>query len=122
MLIALLTMMLLGGTPTMMLEEISRVEDSVKLLLPKGDRQKAALDVLKRMNKRTADHNKTVDKTRKQLQGALSAHGFDDQTLDNMWNEYHVARRGYQKDMIGLRFELKDRVDREEWEELFGES
>ena len=119
MLIALLMMMLLGGTPTAMLEEVSRVQDNVKLLLPKGERQKAALDVLKRMEKRTAGHNKTVDKTRKQFQGALSAHGFDDRSLDDMWSEYHVARGTYQKDMIDLRFELKDRVDREEWEEIF---
>ena len=121
MLIALLTMMLLGGTPTAMLEEISGVQDSVKLLLPKGERQKAALDVLKSMDKRTADHNKTVDKTRKQFQDALSTHGFDDRSLDDMWGKYHETRAAYQKDMIDLRFELKDRVDRKEWEQIFND-
>ena len=119
MLIALLTIMLLGGTPTAMLEEISRVEDSVKLVMPKTDQRKAALDTLKRIGKRTNSHNKQVDKTLKQLQNALSAHGVADSVLDEMWDEYHAARGNYQKDMIDLRFELKEQVSREEWEEIF---
>jgi hypothetical protein len=62
-----------------------------------------------------------VNKTSKQFQGALSAHGLDEHALNNMWSEYHAARGGYQKDMIDLRFELKDQVNREQWDEIFGD-
>ena len=119
MLIALLTMMLLGGTPTALLDDLGHVQDEVKVVMPKNDQRKAALDVLKQMEKRTKDQNKQVDGFRKGMQKLLSAHAFSTDPIDQMWGDYHDTRAAFQRDMIDLRFELKEHVSRAEWEQIF---
>ena len=121
MLIALLTIMLLGGTPSGMLVELSLIQDNIKAVMVKDDRQKAARDVVKKMEKRTKDQNKQVDKYAKRLDDALSDHDFPTAEIDKLWSKYHAVRRDYQLRMVDLRFELKEHITREEWQEIFGE-
>jgi hypothetical protein len=122
MLIALITILLLGGTPSALLVEISDIDDSIKLVMPKNDERKAALGVLKQMEKAVKAQNKQVGKSSKQLSKSLSDHDFDDSEIDQMWSEYHEARGNFQLEMIDLRFELKDHISREEWAEIFSDS
>ena len=122
MLIALLTILFLGGTPTALMGEISIVQDSVKLVMPKNDERKAALSVLKQMEKATKTQNKQVSKSSKQLANALADHEFDAVEIDRMWSEYHQARGNFQMELIDLRFELKEHISREEWADIFSDS
>ena len=57
MLIALITMLLLGGGSTSVLNYIADTRDNVKIVIPKGETQNAALDTLKALKKRTSAHN-----------------------------------------------------------------
>jgi hypothetical protein len=41
--------------------------------------------------------------------------------IEAIWSDYFEAVDEFNSDMIDLRFELKDSVTREEWEQLFGE-
>ena len=115
MLIALFTILLLNGAPSWLLVDISATQDSVKLVMPKNDERKAALGVLKQMEKATKAQNKLVGKSAKQLSKALAEHDFEAGEIDSMWSEYHKTRANFQVQMIDLRFELKEHISREEW-------
>jgi len=122
MLIALFTILFLGQTSGALLGEISDVQDSVKLVMPKNDQRKAAQGILKQMEKATEGYNKQLGKSSKQLNKALADHEFDASEIDRMWSEYHETRKSFQLKMIDLRFELKEHISREEWEEIFSGS
>ena len=47
MLIALITILILGGSNTAMLDFIAETQDEVKVVMEKDDRRKAALSTLK---------------------------------------------------------------------------
>ena len=121
MLIGLLVILLLGGTPSGMLVELSLIQDNIKAVMVKDDRQKAARDVVKKMEKRTKDQNKQVNKYAKRLDDALSDHDFPAAEIDKLCSKYHAVRRDYQLRMVDLRFELKEHITREEWQEIFGD-
>lgn len=121
MLIALLTILFLGGTPTGLMDYLADVGDEIKLVMPKNDQRKAALNVLKQMEKTTKARNKVVANYSKQLSKTLADHDYDHDEIDRMWAVYHETRSDYQMQMIDLRFELKEYVSREEWEEIFGD-
>jgi hypothetical protein len=121
MLIALFTMLLLGGTPSGMLDELALIQDNIEAVMVKDERQKAASGVVKTMEKKTEDQNKQVGKYAKQLDKALSDHDFSTVEIDELWSEYHALRRNYQLSMVYLRFELKEHVTREEWQQVFAE-
>jgi hypothetical protein len=120
MLIALFTIMLLGGTPSGMLVELSLIQDNIEAVMAKDDRRKAAQEVVKKMEKRTKDQNKQVGKYAERLDEALSNHDFSTADIDKLWSKYHSLRSNYQLRMVDLRFELKEHITREEWQELFG--
>lgn len=120
MLIGLLVILLLGGTPSGMLVELSLVQDNIKAVVVKDDQKKAARDVVKKMEKRTKDQNKQVNKYAKRLDDALSDHDFPAADIDKLWSKYHAVRRDYQLRMVDLRFELKEHITREEWQDIFG--
>ena len=71
MLIALLTILLLGGGSSVFLEFVSESEDAVKTVMAKDGRQKDALNVLKAMKKRTIGQNKQIKNRSKNSANSL---------------------------------------------------
>ena len=121
MLIALFTILFLGsGSATQLLGDIGEVQDRVKIVMPKDDQRKEALSVLKTMEKRTKSRNKMVKNTVKQMGKELEDHGVTDADIDAVWNDYVQGVGEFHRDMIDLRFELKQHISREEWQQVFG--
>ncbi len=121
MLIALFTILFLGGgSATQLLGDISEVQDRVKIVMPKDDQRNEALSVLKTVEKRTKSRNKMVQSTTKQLSKGLKDHGVTDAHLDAIWNDYVQGIDEFHRDMIDLRFELKQHISHEEWQQVFG--
>ncbi len=121
MLIALFTILFLGGgSATQLLGDISEVQDRVKIVMPKDDQRKEALSVLKTMEKRTESRNKMVKNTVKQMSKELEDHGVTDADIDAVWNDYVQGIDEFHRDMIDLRFELKQLISREGWQQVFG--
>ena len=120
MLIAIMTILFLGGSGTAMLEYIGDIRDDVKLVLPKDDRQKEALDTIKAMKKRTSARNKETKRIAKGLSKALINHDVSDAEIDAYWTEFHEDLGSYNRDLLDLRFELKEHISREEWAAIFG--
>ncbi len=121
MLIALFTILFLGGgSATQLLGNISEVQDRVKIVMPKDDQRKEALSVLNTMEKRTKSRNKMVKNTVKQMSKELEDHDVTDADIDAVWNDYVQGVDEFHRDMIDLRFELKQYISREEWQQVFG--
>ena len=120
MLIALFTIMFLGGSESATLDFIADTQDNVKLVMEKDDRRKEALVTLKAMKKRAEAHNDVVKTSSKDLNRSLGNIEDQYEEIDTTWYRYFAQREAYNRDMLDLRFELKDQLTREEWQEVFG--
>ena len=120
MLIALITILILGGSNTAMLDFIAETQDEVKVVMEKDDRRKEALSTLKAIEKRTKAHNKMVKGASKDLNKALGNDEVSNEEIDTIWHRYFAQREAYNRDMLDLRFQLKDQMTREEWQQIFG--
>ncbi len=119
MLIALITILLLGGSSTVMLDYIADTQDTVKVVMEKDDRRKEALGTLKAMKKRANAHNKMVKSASKDMNKTLSGDAVTDADIDVIWDAYFSQRAAYNQDMLDLRYQLKDQMTREEWQQVF---
>ncbi len=119
MLIALITILLLGASSTGMLNFIADTQDTVKVVMEKDDRRKEALSTLKAIEKRTEAHNKMVKGSSKDINNALADNDVTEADIDTIWYRYFAQREAYNRDMLDLRFQLKDQMTREEWQEVF---
>ena len=121
MLIALLTIMLLGGGASASLDYIADSRDAVKTVMAEDGRQKDALSVLKAMKKRAKSQNKLVRKSVKELGKLLE--GREDITAegDDILDRHLENVESYSSDMLDLRFELKEQITRDEWGQIFSE-
>ena len=119
MLIALFTLLLLGGSSTALLEYIADTRDSVKTVMAQDERQKEALNILKAMKKRTNARNKNVKRASKGLAKAFVDHDAPFDEVDAVWDGYFAEIGRYNHDMLDLRYELKEQINREEWEAIF---
>ena len=120
MLIALFTILILGGSNTGMLDFIGDTQDTVKVVMEKDDRRKEALSAIKAIKKRTETHNKMVKGSSKDLNKALADNDVSEADIDTIWYRYFAQREAYNRDMLDLRFQLKDQMTREEWQQVFG--
>jgi len=120
MLIALITILLLGGSNTGMLDFIADTQDEVEVVMEKDDRRKEALSTLKAIKSRTEAHNDVVSGTSKELNRALADNDATQVDIDTIWYRYIAQREAYNRDMLDLRFQLKDQMTREEWQQVFG--
>lgn len=119
MLTILLINLLFGGGSTELLAYIADTQDSVKIVMPKDAQQKEALNTLKAMKKRTNARNKQERRTAKDLAQAFRDHGANAAEIDAIWVNYFAENDTYNSDMLDLRFELKEHINREEWEAIF---
>lgn len=121
MLIALFTILILGGGSTGLLDYIGETEDNIKIVMEKDDRRTAALGNVKNMQKRTKTRNKQVKRAAKELNKTLANHNVTNADIDAVWSVYFEEIESYNKDMLELRFELRNRLTREEWRAVFAE-
>ena len=119
MLIALFTILLLGGSSTATLAYIADTQDTVKTVMEKDGRQKGALSTLKAMKKRTNARNKHVKRASKDLNKALGQEDINTADIDAIWAGYFAEIDQYDHDMLDLRWELKEHINREEWAAIF---
>ncbi len=122
MLIALFTILLLGGTSSFALDYIADTQDNVKIVVPKGERQKAAFDTLKAMKKSESTYRKHLRKAGKELFKALDLPDDVESELHRVWTAHFAEVQRQNHEMLDLRFELREHLTREEWGEIFSSS
>ena len=119
MLIALLTMMLLGGNPVGLLTNILEAQDEVKAVMSKSGARSEALAILKDGEKRAKAHNKVVKDAQNRLEKALEDHTTSTDEIDTLWSKYHASNRNLNIEIVELRFALKEHIGREDWGKIF---
>ena len=119
MLTALIISLLFGGSSTAMLAYIADTQDTVKVVMVKDDRQKAALSTLKAIKKRTSARNRRVKRAMKELNKALEQDNISTAGIDAIWAGYFAEVDQYKDDILDLRWELKAQINREDWEAIF---
>ena len=119
MLIALFTVLLLGGTSSFVLDFVADTRDNVKIVVPKGERQKAALDMLKAMKKTERTYRKHLRTAGKELYKALDLPDDVESELHGVWTAHFAEVQHRNREMLDLRFELREQLTREEWGKIF---
>jgi hypothetical protein len=121
-LVALLTILCLGGGSTTGIADfIADMEDSFKTVVVNDERRKEALDTIKAMKKRMKDHGKSVKQISKSLGKELSEHEVRSNEIDKLWDQYIDLNSDTVRHLIDWRFQLRDELTRNEWEQMFSE-
>jgi uncharacterized protein YpuA (DUF1002 family) len=119
MLIALIVALFLGGGSISVLDYIADTRKDVKTVVAEPDRRSAALATLKTLKKRAAALDKQTRKRARRLTKALNSHEITEAQIEEIWAAHYAAVDQFNRDMIDLRFQLKDSVTRDEWQQLF---
>jgi len=120
MLVALIVTLLLGGGSISVMDYIADTKKDLKTVIVEPDRRGSAMSTLKAMKKRAAAMNKQAGKSGKRLKKALQQHDLTDAAIDEIWTAHFASIDQFNRDMIDLRFQLKNDVTRDEWQQLFG--
>ncbi len=102
-----------------MLGYIADAEDRVKIVMVKDERRRESLGTLKAMKKRTNARSKLVRQSAKNLNKALNQDNIAAADIDAIWDGYFAGIDQYDHDMLDLRYQLKEHINREEWQEIF---
>jgi hypothetical protein len=123
MIAALIAILFLGGgVDDPVLDYVKFIRSSVEEVVIDEERRAEARATLKQMKKLTSGHSKSNQKTFNSLLVVMSEKETDTETVDALWEDYYQSVDSYNERMIDLRFELRDTLTREEWEQMFADS
>lgn len=120
MLIALVTLYLLGSSGTLpLVAALDSVKESVEKDVPAGPRRTELRDIIEGAEHTTRD---AMEKRKTSLRDLLDlVHKYDarDGDIQPRLKQLRADTAAYQQQMIRYRFELKDKMSREEWAKVF---
>lgn len=122
MIVALMTLLLLGGGTTYLLETIDFYEDRMEDVIPEGERRNQAEAAFDAMEDSADRRHDAVGDVADQLAKLLQDTDVADADLEPVLAQYRDAIATYYREMIDHRFELKEHVTREEWQQIFSAS
>ena len=120
MLIALITIMFLGGGGgSAVLAYIAESTDMVKEVLQDDDRREEALETMASLKDLGKQHSKARQNVVKQMKKALADHETSPDVIDELWASYYQQVREINDATLEQRFELREQLTREEWGRVF---
>jgi len=117
MLVTILTILFFaGGSSSMgLLYDFGDMKKLVKTHVVDEERKDAALDVVKEFKARGKAENKSINALSKQVKKSLADNEGVDAQVDYLGQEFLDNTQVYYKDMLDLRFALREHFTREEW-------
>ena len=117
MLITILTILFFaGGSSSMgLLYDFGDMKKLVKTHVVDEERRDAALEVVKEFKARGKAENKSINALSKQVKKSLADNEGVDAQVDYLGQEFLDNTQVYYKDMLDLRFALREHFTREEW-------
>ena len=123
MIAALIAVLFLGGgIENAVLDYIGFMRGSVDEVVSDEERQAQAKTTLKDMKKLTNAYSKSNQKAFKTLLAEMSNLDTNADAIGVLWDDYYQDVESYNKQMIDLRFELRESLTRDEWEQIFTDS
>lgn len=120
MLIAIMTILFLGGSGVFgPIAFVDEAIDNARIAISDDDHRKATVAELKAINKRSKEYMKTVKGLGKDLNSYFSEHEVANEEIEAAWTSIFELNDEYSRDIIEMRFELRDQLSREEWQALF---
>lgn len=122
MLIALMTLLFLGGgSSTAVFDFVTETQPAVKASVDDDERRRAAVETVKEMKALAKGQSKALQKAVKELKPYVGDLDADDAKLEAFWQSYFDRARTADEQMLDLRFKLRDQLTREEWQQVFGQ-
>ena len=122
MLIAtLIALLFLGSGANMMLDGIDQTKDNIKAAIVDESTRKAALDIVKKLEDTAKDYAKADSEDEKELLKLIQQYETTTADLQKNMDASYEKRIQFQQEMLALRFELKDKLSREQWDKVFAE-
>lgn len=120
MLIAtLLTLLFLGSGANMMLDGIDQMKDNIKAGIVDDSARKAALDIADKLEDTAKEYAEADSDDEKELLKLIQRYETTAEELKNNMDASFKQRIQYQQEMLVLRFELKNKLSREQWAKVF---
>ena len=120
MLIATMLYLLFSGSgASMMLDGIDHMKDNIKSGIAEESARKAALDIVDRLEDATKDYTDADSDDEKELLKLIQQYETTTEELKTNMDASYQQRIKYQQEMLVLRFELKNKLSREQWEKVF---
>ena len=120
MLIAtMIALLFLGSGANMMLDGIDQMKDNVKSEIVDESARKAALDVVDRLEDTAKDYADADSDDENELLRLIQQYETTTEELKNNMDASFKQRIQYQQEMLVLRFELKNKLSREQWAKVF---
>ena len=123
MLIALLTVMLLGGGSYDLSTFIAEGQENIESAVENPERHQSALDILAAMEEAMApDNSKTIALIERTQRAFSEDKVWSAEELDQLFAEARLLKAERAQRFIELRLELKEALTGEEWAEAFPSS
>jgi len=122
MLIALFTLLFLGGHPHTLIQYLNVYQDRVEMVITDEGRRDQAMNVLKAFEESTKNRNEEILETAEQLGKAMGDRNSMAADIDVIWNQYFEDVDAFHSLLVDSRFELRQYVNRDEWQAIFGQS
>ena len=122
MLIAtLIALLFLGSGANMMLDGIDQMKDNIKDTVVDESARKAALDVVEKLEDTAKDYAEADSDDENELLKLIQQYETTTAELQKNMDASYQQRIQYQQEMLALRFELKHKLSREQWDKVFAE-
>ena len=122
LLAALIALLFLGAGAGLMLDGIDHIHDSIESQIADDGTRKEALEVVDRMKDTAKKFADTDGDGEKELLKLVQQHETTTAELKNHLDAVYQQRIEYQQQMLTMRFELKDTLSREQWNNVFAQT
>jgi len=120
MIIALFTMLFLGGDSHVIFAYLNVYEDRAEMVITDEARLSNAFNILNKFEDSSEELSKSVSEMAEQFGEVVGDRYSTDTDIDAVWNSYYEDVEAYHSLVIDSRFELKQYVNQDEWLAIFG--
>ena len=120
MLIAtIVAILFLGGGGAWFGDELGQLKKNTKEAVESGEVRDEVLDIIKEMKKLSSDQGKLAKSRSKKISSLLEDRAVDAAELDAVIDSFQASTVAFQQNLTTKRFELKEKVTREQWAQMY---
>ena len=115
----IVALLFLGGGGAWFGDELSQLKKNTKEVIESGAARDEVLDIIKEMKKLSSDQGKLAKSRSKQISSLLEDRTVDQAELDAVIEGFQASTVAFQQNLTTKRFELKEKVTREQWAQMY---
>ena len=115
----IVALLFLGGGGAWFGDELSQLKKNTKEVIESGAARDEVLDIIKEMKKLSSDQGKLAKSRSKQISSLLEDRTVGQAELDAILDSFQASTVAFQQNLTTKRFELKEKVTREQWAQMY---